>query len=165
MNFEWACVTFGGAPHDAFTSRRTRAGQNMQKRLSRRPLARWSELDNLSELRAHHVESLDYSLKRPLYIPASSGQSLMGKRSVIKLLITNSRGKNSQEFRYADVLHRSRMYMCVRVNKIFIQSPRIVAPCALFLSNRRIKISCLIDNCVALIENFISKYILIIVLK
>lgn len=64
--------------------------------------------------------SLDYSLKRPLYIQPAGGRSLMGKRSVIKLLITNSRGKNSQKLTRAFSVRYRRMYrMCARVNKIF----------------------------------------------
>lgn len=131
-NFWWIRVTFGGAPHDAFTSRRTQdeicktdylgdsvGGQDGMDLFLR----------SASELREHHVFlslslpstlSLDYSLKRPLYIQPAGGRSLMGKRSVIKLLITNSRGKNSQKLTRAFSVRYCRMYrMCARINKIF----------------------------------------------
>jgi len=43
----------------------------------------------------------------------------MGKRSAIKLLITNSRGKNSQEFTLNVLRRRADGYTRAGVNKIF----------------------------------------------
>lgn len=70
------------------------------------------------------VDSLDYSLKRPLYIQPAGGRSLMGKRSVIKLLITNSRGKNIQKLTRAFFVRVAVTVsdvpdVCAKVNKIF----------------------------------------------
>lgn len=81
----------------------------------------------------------------------------MGKRSVIKLLITNSRGKNSPRI-YAGVLRRCRMYVCVRVNKIF--SRRELSRLARYhfvRLNRRDQIRYLTNNRVAVIENSVSQ--------
>lgn len=102
-------VTFGGAPRRIYIApRATRdeicktdyLGDSQRRRSGRtRGQYRRRRRRRRSEraLHAHHG-AVRLFIKASFIYSADGGRSLMGKRSVIKLLITNSRGKNSQEF-------------------------------------------------------------------
>jgi len=89
-------VTFAAELPRIYIARRARHGKYVKQIIkATRPLVRNDPARPVAS--SSSSTPLDYSLKRPLYIQPG-GRSLMAERSVIKLLITNSREKNSQEF-------------------------------------------------------------------
>jgi len=90
-------VTFAAELPRIYIARRARDGKYVKQIIkATRPLVRNGPARPVAS--SSSSTPLDYSLKRPLYIQSDGGRSLMAERSVIKLLITNSREKNSQEF-------------------------------------------------------------------